>query len=141
MNEFTSRGPVIAESQVSDVERRIAVQLPLEYRQFLISQNGGRPARPCFLDTGVKLFYSIDVPEAWRDLEDKFSLFSRDETFPKGVIPIATDYFGNQVVLSIDGTDSGSIEFWEHDIEDAPLVIVAPSFNSFVESLRDSDHS
>jgi hypothetical protein len=143
------RPPVSAE-RLAEAEARlveIGTRLPPSYKAFLAEQDGGKPVRDTFSfqqhdrvqHDFVRLFFGIaESPNG--DLVTEANL-ARDR-LPADVLPIATDNFGNLVVL--DGRDGrdGPVLFWDHEFQSDPpseddLFFVAPDFETFLASLEE----
>jgi hypothetical protein len=107
---------------IAQFEARWGVMLPLEYKQFLLTSNGGMPIPenfeiPGFHGQGSALtsFYGIhDGPEHNR--LDRACEVHKDR-IPADLIPIAWDAFGNEVCIGWKGKRRGKIYFWDHEDE------------------------
>jgi hypothetical protein len=143
------RPPVPAES-LAEAEARLAAigtRIPSSYKAFLAQQDGGNPVRKAFSFQQhdreqhdlVRLFFGIaESPNG--DLVSEAEAV-RDR-LPADVLPIATDAFGNLVVL--DGRDGrdGPVLFWDHEFQSDPpseddLFWVAPDLETFLSSLEE----
>lgn len=151
MVKFSESGKKLKESKLESFEKKIGLELPLEYKSFLLKHNGGE-CDPCVFDfiengeesdSSISTFYAIGGIDDDYDLEENIDIYINDEKrLPDGLIPIAEDDGGNLVCISCTGDDKGKIYFWNHEEEDeddltANLYFVSNSFNEFVESLRD----
>jgi hypothetical protein len=142
------RPPVSAEA-LAEAEARlgsIGTRIPPSYKAFLGEQDGGKPVRNAFSFQQhdreqhdlVRLFFGIaESPNG--DLVSEADT-ARDR-LPADVLPIATDSFGNLVVL--DGRDGrdGPVLFWDHEFQSDPpseddLFWVAPDLETFLTSLE-----
>jgi hypothetical protein len=140
MIPMTETYGVASNSDLEAFEKKLGVSLPQQYRDFLLTQNGGRPDLPEFKvpnwgDAVANTFYGVGVGGC-DDVEA--SLQSLDDVMPiDRVIPIGDDPFGNQICLGIRGEYFGKIYFWVHDEMDEdevrPLFEVALSFEAFVK--------
>jgi hypothetical protein len=133
------------------LEEELGARLPDDYRAFLIKFNGGRPEPNWFPMQGelgvggVDLFLGIRRPGEWDDLlTAKRRLLER---MPPHMLPIAHAECGNLICLSLGGSDSGSVYYWDHELEAdegeeptyANLSHVADSFATFWEAIRTGD--
>jgi cell wall assembly regulator SMI1 len=144
----------LTESELESVERELDVELPRDYRRFLLEQNGGRTVDDWVLDTPIAHsiggvlpcdFYSVarsgQYDMSW--MLDSYGL----HWLAAGVLPIAEDPGGNVICLSLRGDEYGSVYFWDHELGahegDLPspqgLTVVAESFEAFVSGLRLAD--
>lgn len=128
-NSMSHVGPILTEIDIKRCEKAIGVNLPQEYKEFLLSNNGGCPDKSIFSikdfvnnpEGKVQLFFSIRSPVASRNLDWNFEVFLG--RVPKGMIPIARDDGGNLVCLSVeDGMEKG-VFFWDHDEETEPAAL------------------
>lgn len=143
------RPPVSAE-RLAEAEARLAAigtRIPPSYKAFLAQQDGGKPVRNVFSfrqhdrdqEDFVRLFYGIaESPNG--------DLVSRADTarnnLPADVLPIATDNFGNLIVLDGREGRDGPVLFWDHEFQSDPpseddLFWVAPDFETFLAQLRE----
>jgi cell wall assembly regulator SMI1 len=107
----------IDEATIQVLEQELGIQLPSDYRQFLLTHNGGRPTAAEFPLPGVPLntsvidwFYGIhkgrerdyNLRAAYDDLKDRMHA---------NFFPIACDPGGNQICLSVAGEDRETVYF------------------------------
>lgn len=138
-------GPAITQRDVDGFERRLGAQIPIEYRQFLLAQNGGRPERDVFAVPGcqgsptarVHFFCAIGDAVESNDLAWGLDVFG---DLPSGLFRIGSTE-GADIVCMMVGLGpfpEGSIVFWD-DYAKRPF-LVAATFSQFVDSLyRDPD--
>ena len=109
--------PPVSDEELAAAEARLATlghHIPPSYKAFLAEQDGGKPVRNFF----------------------RF----RQGDLPGGLLPIATDAFGNLVVLEgRDGRD-GPVYFWDHELgedeqEEPELFWLAPDLQTFLDEL------
>jgi hypothetical protein len=143
------RPPVPAE-QIAEAESALAEigrPIPPSYRAFLADQDGGKPVRNAFSfrqgedeqDDLVRLFFGIaespngDLVSAARGAR---------HSLPEGLLPIATDSFGNLVVLDGREGADGPVYFWDHELQteppdDSALSWLAPDLETFLGGLSE----
>ena len=73
-------------------------------------------------------------------LRRKFELYKG--RIPAGFLPIATDSFGNLILLKITSSNGGRVYFWDHEKEeDLPTLRnmskIADSFSQLIASLEE----
>jgi hypothetical protein len=132
-------------SRLDEMERKHRIMLPEDYRLFLITTNGGRPVerRFSFIEHGKQTNGAIgwffgDCDDADYGISSNWKTYN--DRIPPAFFPIATDAFGNLILLSCRDEDRGAIYFWDHEKEsDVPSMTnmfrVANSFSEFVEHL------
>jgi hypothetical protein len=117
-------GPVLSNEDIAAFEKRLSVELPTAYRQFLSLHNGGRP-RPNHLalkQEGVTIpidierFYPISGSSDRGGLEVAFESLQQ-QSFPAGYLPIAEIRMENyagvpsepQMLLCLSGKKHGHV--------------------------------
>jgi SMI1-KNR4 cell-wall len=139
------RPPVSAEA-LAEAEAQLAKlghHIPPSYKAFLAEQDGGDPVRDVFRfrerdrdqqDT-IRLFYGIaESPNG--DLVDR----AGSADVPGGLLPIATDAFGNLVVLDGREGRDGPVLFWDHDVGDEEMHWLAPDLQTFLDGLEEDTY-
>jgi len=136
------------DSEIQQFEQRIGSTLPADYRNFLIANNGGRPNPSAFSfttcqgkheDSSVHYFFGIHDGRIG-SLEGKAVL--RGQRIPTDFLPIATDAFGNLILIGLGSQNQGKVYFWDHEQEeDEPslrnISEIAETFAGFVNALSE----
>ncbi len=145
----------INNSEINAFEKQFEIELPKDYKEFLINNNGGYPTEllltpefeevdPTTLESrgqaiNVERFFSLN--EIAFEYEDIL-----DETYiPAEYIPFANTAFGNLILIYVGSKkDYGSIYFSNHDLFDEnndcfTLSKISNSFSEFIDSLYVSD--
>ncbi|WP_010583137.1 SMI1/KNR4 family protein [Schlesneria paludicola] len=142
--------PQLSKKKLSAVEKRLKIDLPEDYRQFMLTHNGGWPEPSEFkygdgpyTDSCVDWFLSIYDGE-YSNFEEYFEQFKGDEPrMPTELVPIALDPGGNLVCISTHGPNRGKVFFWDHEEEASDgqvpdyrnVYTVANSFTEFLSML------
>jgi hypothetical protein len=146
MPKFTGgfRLPTVVELEAT--ERWLGVTFPDDYKQFLLTHNGGRPDPNCFSvkdrgDSLVEMLYGIQDSRTHNDLVRELEWATELEPLPNGFIAIGHDPGGGSLLLSTTGSDRGEVYFWARSWlwvqEDGYNTFpVANSFQAFLESLK-----
>jgi hypothetical protein len=124
------------EADVSHFEMSIAARLPDDYRDFLLRYNGGYPRPSKFRGGDEVLSHFFGLWQKHADLN--YELLAHRGFIPEGTIPIASDPFGNSILLEVARPNLGRIWFWDHERSGEPakaVSLLANSFTEFVESL------
>ena len=135
------------DATLSRFETANALQLPLDYRSFLLNSNGGDP-EPNIVTAGdsnsfdVRTFFGLD------DTGDSITaaLKTYRERVPANCLPIADDNCGNLFVLATEGDTLGAVYFWDHEFEADDgepartdnLTLIAESFSDLLARLQPS---
>jgi len=136
----------LSPADVAAAERSLGVTLPDDYRQFLLTSNGGRPEPRSFPVPGrgdalVNMLFGIRNARTRFDLAYELELATELDPLPPGFIVVGNDPGGSSLLLSTGGSDAGKVYFWDR----AGLWVrddghntfpVADSFAAFVASLR-----
>ncbi|REK48437.1 MAG: SMI1/KNR4 family protein [Planctomycetota bacterium] len=135
----------VSEGTIRRFESALGAELPVAYRRFVLESNGGRPEPSAFRfqttegesDSLVDWFYTF-APDEDYNIHDNLNIF-RDR-IPTGLIPIACDPFGNQILLGVN-IRRGEVFFWDHELESGEnaswdnISHVATSFHEFLTKL------
>ena len=132
------------DSQLDELEKKLGSTLPRFYREFLKNTNGGRPNPRKFSFTtkdgthendNVHFFYSLYSGKI-ESLEESIDILKG--RIPEGTLPIASDPFGNEILLRLGNQPDGPAYFWDHELEleGGETTQIAPSLESFVASLK-----
>jgi cell wall assembly regulator SMI1 len=149
MTQMTNLGPRLEEHEIEAFEKQIGYALPQGYRMFLLATNGSAAGDAgCFLVRGA-----LRQPDTWTNVSFFYGLRSndaetitlseeiamREELFADGMLPFATDDFGNEICIRLKGEgEIGSVHFWSHDL-DVPTERLAGSFEEFFQNLMHRD--
>lgn len=112
----TERFPLPMEEQVADVEQRIGVSLPDDYRHFLLTYNGGYfnepdivpPINECPLD-GLTFMNGIGASDPSAELATEADLAIFTDNRPVQILPIGYTLMGNLILLITNPDERGSI--------------------------------
>lgn len=117
--------PPIEEQRFICFEKKYHLDLPLDYKNFLLYSNG------LSLLGDEIIGFSIESKRDGLEEIYQFEHFDVDNGMPKKLIPFSPDGFGNHYCFD---TQNGNIVFWEHDCDytnNNPQIIC----NTFVEFL------
>jgi hypothetical protein len=138
--------PASAE-EVADFERRAGVNLPGDYRHFLLTINGGSPVpfRVVVPGRGVARadwLYGIRDERRAGDLEYEQGEAQLWDPLPPGWLAIGHDPGGNTWLLATRGEDAGTVYFWDRvgfwvTRDGHNTFPVAASFTEFLQGLSD----
>lgn len=144
----------ITENELSAVESELGISLPIDYRNFILVHNGGRPV-PCVFD--IEWPENHQLAEIWKTSEvSRFlSIYSEEKAnfvkynkvnfigrIPKSTIAIAYDPGGNLILLGVVGEYIGKVLFWvkDYEVEEGDIQnfgnvgIIANNFDGFLNS-------
>jgi hypothetical protein len=139
-------GPLLTEIDIKRFEKDAQLSLPVEYKDFLLKNNGGSPERKFFAIEDfannpvgqVQLFFGINCEVASRNV-----VWNR-ETFlgriPRDLLPIAREDGGNLICISIGGANNGAVFYWDHDAETFPadrnnIYLISRTFLDFINGM------
>jgi cell wall assembly regulator SMI1 len=135
-----------SDADIQNFESVIDAKLPTDYRDFLSVWNGGRPAASNFdtaeqgIGSMVHFFYTLDTVAKSYRMIDKYQVYS--DRIPPGLVPIACDDFGNQILINLNLDYYGTIYFWGHENENPEgepywdnIIKICNSFKDFSDIL------
>lgn len=146
--------PKLTVESLQAIEKKYACQLPIDYCEFLLSNNGAYPSLDCivFQEAGRKTasdvfcLFAITEDRASLSLEWHYEIYS--SRLPENSLPIGRDSSGNLWLIGLNGDNAGAIFFWDHgsydtfdETELANWPKVAPSFHEFLSYLGTYDKS
>jgi len=135
--------PPTTEAAIATLEKRLKHKLPVDYRSFLLSHNGGVPSPPTFAPAGattpteaLNSFLALGGEPGVDDLISFLRIY--EARLPAGFVPVAYDAFGNLILLALTGKRRGQVFFWDHEREGEgnPSRLIANDWTSFLESFR-----
>jgi hypothetical protein len=136
--EWKYVGPDINDQTVVDVESVLSVKLPADYLACLRKKNGGRPIPNAVnvsgrVDVVFENLLRLDIQAPHGVIKVWNVLRARTK---EGVIPFASDPFGNLFCFEYLDRKSCSVVFWNH--EDGLSTFVSNSFSELLEMLHSS---
>lgn len=155
--EVTNQGEKISEKDIEKFEQNYNVQIPEDYKKFLLKFNGGIP-HPNYYKCENKFGINVITKEKGEDVLQITSLteFHQDFCFDafdlydgcditeeileniKYLHVIGDDLAGDTFLISLAGINKGKIYFVSHqDSCDSNLYIIANSFDNFFNNLQE----
>jgi hypothetical protein len=139
----TERFPLPTEEQVANLEWRLKTELPGDYREFLLSFNGGVFDAPEIIcpdpgcpRRGLQIMYGVDSPHEATELGRDWHLALFDDNDPIQILPIGRTSSGDLIILSVAGEDRGVIYFKQAS---GGWFELAEGIEEFFANLRESD--
>ena len=113
----TKRFPLPTEKQVADLERRIGVALPEDYRHFILEYNGGWFGRYPDINPpteggplhSLNSLFGIGASHPSAELASEFYLVLFDDNYPVEVLPIGDTPLGGLILLITHPENRGCI--------------------------------
>ncbi len=147
--ELTDVGEKLTNYDILNLEQELNLQLPQDYKNFLLKNNGGAPVQDWVFD------FTQIIPESGKPFDNssvirEFSTLSElpffygnligEELIPEKFLPIASDPFDNQILLCADENNYGKIYFADHEMYDSEtdhwlMTELADSFTEFINKL------
>lgn len=133
------------EEDVELIERLLNSKLPSDYRRFLLEINGGRPSPNRFendlgIGSVVHFFFTADPASEFYQITQMINDYRG--RIPRKLLPVASDPFGNLLLLDTGARSAGAVYFWDHEGENMEgdpwwknIALVATSFTDFVSKL------
>ena len=108
----------ITEADILSLEKDFNIILPVEYKNFLMENNGGEPQSHDYQVNGeyfddIGWFFGIREYPATHDL--KTENIESQNAIPPHYFCIGVSYGGNLICLSLKEEEFGSIYRWDHE--------------------------
>lgn len=133
ISKYLTEGIDISDA-VDTFEKENNIEIPAQYRSFLIRYNGGDTPETEFKckkeSSDVRAFYGIGKVNYSFDDIPVLSDFLK-----KKYLPIAKDSFGNYIVIGLSDDFSGKIFFCDHE-KQMRSKLLADSFADFIKSCK-----
>lgn len=130
-----------------EFERELNTSLPTEYREYLLTHNGGDFEKRVVLvpdegHTRVHHMFGLHEGPEYRRLRKQRLLFGGG--IARDYLPICDDGVGNTFFLKLKGRNQGAVYFGDHeaiggDKRVEHLQFVSGNFKEFVESMLSDD--
>jgi hypothetical protein len=138
---FEDGGRPLDTLEISALELSLGAKLPLDYRNFLSTQNGGRPIPSMLelegLQVRVRELFAANSGDS-RDLLRRHE--SLRDVLPSGVLPIGLDTGDNYFCIALVPGQSGAVYWKDHESllseSEEGLTKVADSFSQFIDLLH-----
>jgi len=134
--------PSTTVNQISEFEKETGFELPDDYKNFLLENNGGVPENTlfsipdCSEEALIGYFLGINRPK--EDLS--FWLKEFHDDLPESFIPIAFDAGGNAILMDLE--DTGTLYYWDYgrhfqqSTDDDNTFWIANSFTDLLNDLK-----
>jgi hypothetical protein len=133
----------LSEIELQDFEVANSILFPNEYKEFLLKYNGGHPEPNIVpqVRTDLNWIYGMHQDPDWASFYFAVDIFH--SRIPSWYVPIGSNSFGNQFIMSLYSENHGVIALWHHEQEtmgDADqyfdnVTFVANSFTELLNSL------
>ena len=140
-NKFGAARP----EELAAFEAQQQVELPPDYRQFILDNNGGRPQKNIHpaLQTDVNWLFGFNRKPDWASIY--WNIETYEGRLPERTLPLGCDSGGNLYLQRLDREHYGAIVFWDHEREAeagggariAGMPVVADGFSAFLDQLTE----
>ncbi len=121
------------DDKVTEMEEQYNIILPSQYKSFLSKYNGGYTPKTKFkigkIASDIRGFYGIG------NVKLSFSGIELGEWVDRGFLPIASDSFGNYLLIGLDNNNYGKIFFWDHEAEN-PMDYLVENLDTFIKCCK-----
>lgn len=122
------------ESKLAEFETKHNFKFPEQYRIFLLKYNGGQTPDTKFrlnrINSDIEGFYGVGEALINYNLFEEFN--SLTDYLEDSMIPIASNSFGDHILIGIGAENNGKIYFKYHD-KDKKYIELAEEFIVFVK--------
>ncbi len=133
--------------EISELEKKINIQFPKDYKEFLINFNGGDVEDGYFYVRDLNQFmlmgnfFGINISEGFADINKINSEYGED--IPKKSILIGTDAGNSFILLVCDGENDGvwfydDADFYPQSSDELNTYFICETFTEFMEMLETS---
>jgi hypothetical protein len=140
-------GPLSLE-RLESFEKFIQIKLPVDYREFLLQYNGGKPQPSGFwihpYDDGDSVYQFLGLHDGPKGRSIDTCKGEELYGIPRSLLPIGDDGLGNSICLGLSESTYGEIFFLDHDEHpyhdpESPdgIIKLSNSFTEFCDSLID----
>ena len=137
------RLPLPTEQQVAELESRLGVELPEDYRQYLLEFNGGVFNNPVISSPdescprqGLFVLYGVESKLDGTRLGEPWQIALFDDNDPLIALPIGDTAFGDLIILSTAPENFGAIFFKQAS---GGWFELAEGIEEFFANLREPD--
>ncbi|MGB3783743.1 SMI1/KNR4 family protein [Priestia megaterium] len=138
--------------EIQSFEEEWNIELPDDYKEFLLKTNGGNPIIRRFQTLDKKITSSLTsilpfTKEVHKNVQNVFLAFHNNHIIPDNFLIIGEDPIDNKICLSLSGEDAGAVYYWSLDMEDiyeeeyepsnTHFSLISYSFEDFIKSLKD----
>lgn len=120
---------------IADMETEYGIKLPDQYKAFLYKYNGGYTPKTTLnakkIKTDITGFYGFTDKNNNLSFSNVLRCGFGEELIDKLLLPIATNSFGDYIVMNVSEKKCGEIFFVYHD-KPQKEIIVSSDFNNFI---------
>lgn len=148
--EMRQRLKRVTEEDIIELGKKLKVDIPKSYKDFLLTTYGGQPLNNTFRkidskkkiinEVSVNVFLGVDPREPATDIRANYRTYS--DRIPKELLPIAHDGIGNVLCIGIENENIGKIFIWydkERPLDEPPsyrdIELLAENFDEFTKGL------
>ena len=128
------------DQSILELEGKIGFRLPADYREFLVTSNGGSAIPNVFLissaqgESSLSILFGITSRKAYDLWANALEAY---EDMDRSMLPIGEDPGGNQIVMSLHADTYGKVYFCDHEVPSpGNLSLLASSFTEFLNKLH-----
>lgn len=135
--KFDESGPKISTELLDEFEKKHRIALPEDYKNFLVSINGGIPYPASFKgETGIEIsiphLFSLKAKSRFNDLDVRCKSSYWEGSYEQGIIQIGYDLGNQEIMLETKGPNRGNVYL----LVNAESHLMARSFSEFLERLE-----
>jgi cell wall assembly regulator SMI1 len=151
--KFLDVGSQLTNESIARFESELEIELPQDYKRFLLENNGGEPQGNWAFDffefnvpdktsSIIRYFYKVFDNQTHEvdDLKSIYKALVGSGQILKKYLPIAEDPFGNIIFLGVDKKNFDNVVFGNAELEDPEtgylvMSIISNNFSEFLNSL------
>ena len=143
---FSKTQKTITREEIDEIEKSLGITLPQELLEHYLKYNGGVPEKPCFYseESDVEIEIQSFSPLKYsnddlRTLEEKYVLFKEKSDLMTRYLPFANDYGANRICIGLENGKIYVVYMDLGEITDDSVVLLADSFNEFIDGLEEPE--
>lgn len=127
------------ESKIREFEKKLQINLPDVYKEFMKKYNGGKTPKTEFkinkISSDVRAFYTIGQSDKDYSFDTLIDNKIIDEFLEAGMLPIATTIWGDYITICIEEKEVGKIYFLYHDRKKR-YVLLSEKLDDFISKCK-----
>lgn len=127
------------EKEIEDFEYKYSFEFPDMYKDFLLKYNGGKTPKSEFkinkISSDIRAFYGLGNADKYYHYDTLVKINMFNDWLEEQVIPIATNVFGDYIMIGIGSENNGKIFFCYHDRPNKPIELTK-NFKEFLERCK-----
>lgn len=127
------------EAELLELETKYCISLASEYKEFILKYNGGDTPKTQLtinkISIDIKGFYGFTDKNKYLNLSYILEDGLGEDLIKKFLLPIATNVFGDYIVMNVSDINNGEISFVYHD-NPHEILFISSNFKDFISMCK-----